>query len=71
MEVLESKIESITEYHLVTIDTPHGKMFLRVEVENNNTIISHIETDDSDIWNNLTFEEKQEVDEALENEFIF
>jgi hypothetical protein len=44
-------------------------MHLDVEVEGNNIELG--ENDESDIWNTLTLEEKEEVREVVENEFIF
>ena len=69
MELINKKLDYTVEHYKVEVDTPHGKMHLDVEVEGNNIELG--ENDESDIWNTLTLEEKEEVREVVENEFIF
>lgn len=71
MEILHTKLDYTVETYIVTIDTDKGKMELEVQVQDNNTIVEHGETSNTHIWNKLSSEEKEEVDEILENEFIF
>lgn len=69
MEILNKTLDYTVEHYKVEINTPYGTMHLDVEVEGNN--VELIENDESDIWNTLELEEKEEVREVVENEFIF
>jgi hypothetical protein len=71
MELTNKKLDYTISHYKVEIDTPHGKMLLNVQVQDDTHVTEHIENHNSDIWNKLTHEEKEEIDEILENEFIF
>jgi hypothetical protein len=69
MEILHKKLDNTIETYIVTIDTDMGKMEMEVQVQDDETVIEHIETRNTDIWNKLSFEDKNEIDEMLTEEF--
>jgi hypothetical protein len=69
MEILNSNLISTVKTYRVTVDTDKGKMELAVQVEDDNFVIEHGEIN-THVWNKLSHEEKEEIDEILENEFI-
>ena len=71
MEILHTKLDNTVETYIVTLDTDKGKMEVEVQVQDDSHINEYIETSNTDIWNKLSYEEKEEAEELLENEFIF
>lgn len=69
MEILHTKLDNTIETYIVTIDTDMGKMEMEVQVQDGDTVIEHIETSNTDIWNKLSLEDKYEIDEMLTEEF--
>ncbi len=61
---------STVKTYRVTVDTDKGKMELDVQIEDDSFVIEHCETNNTHIWNKLSHEEKEEIDNFLENEFI-
>lgn len=54
MEILHKKLDHTIETYIVTIDTDMGKMEMEVQVQDDETVIEHIETRNTDIWNKLS-----------------
>lgn len=70
MEITHTAIKYTTDFYSVVFETDHGRMVLDVQVTDNSIIDEHIENSETDVWNKLSYEEKNEIDEMLENEFI-
>lgn len=69
MEILNSNLMSTVKTYRVTVDTDKGKMELDVQIEDDNFVIEHGEIN-THVWNNLSHEEKEEIDDLLEKEFL-
>jgi hypothetical protein len=68
IEIADSRLEYTLEQHKVTFDIDGVKMDMDVTVCHGN-VDNSIESSETNIWNTLTFEQKEDIESQLRDYF--